>query len=121
VRLELSAGLWGSMFAVTSLFFLVQTDAERITVGRNLLLAPWLHSSALPVFAVLSVLAALIYGAATRWLAEYESYAREVVAHARSLASAAALVLPRRSRASLTPPRRRFGLAFECRPPPAPA
>ena len=54
VRLEISPKLWLVAFLVTSVFFLIQTDAEQISTGRWPLLAPWLHTSALPVFAVLA-------------------------------------------------------------------
>src|SRR5919201_1830402 len=61
VRLELSPRLWVGAFLATSLIYLVQTDAEGISAGRWPLLAPWLHTSALPVFAVLAVVVALVY------------------------------------------------------------
>jgi hypothetical protein len=119
VRLRLSARLWLAFFVVTSLIYLVQTDAEGLAAGRWPLVAPWLHSSALPVFAVLAVLMALLWGAVQRWLADYERYVLEASASARSLivdgggrgAFPAPLVA--------VPPRRLFGLAFESRPPPA--
>src|SRR5919204_5498270 len=118
VRLTLSPRLWLVSFVVTSLFYLAQTDAERASTGRWPLLAPWLHTSALPVFAVLAVLVALAWGAVARWLADYESYAEATCARAERLSCAA--VLPReqpRDKVSL-PPRKLFGLAFESRPPP---
>src|SRR5919204_5868005 len=85
VRLELSPRLWLGSFLLTSLIYLAQTDAERISVGRWPLLAPWLHTSALPVFAVLAVVVAVLYGAVARWLSDYETYARETAAHATRL------------------------------------
>jgi hypothetical protein len=119
VSLALSARLWLASFAVTSLFYLVQTDAERLSTGRWPLLAPWLHTSALPVFAVLAVLVALVWGAVARWLADYESYAEATCAQARRLASRR---LPESRLARVADrglaPRRLFGLAFESRPPP---
>lgn len=120
VRLELSARLWLGSFLLTSLIYLAQTDAERISVGRWPLLAPWLHTSALPVFAVLAVLVAVLYGAVARWLSDYESYARETAAYASTL-NAPVLALPRPAARSDAPPRSLFGLAFESRPPPVPA
>jgi hypothetical protein len=121
VRLELSPRLWLAAFAVTSVFALVHLDADRAAAGRWPLLWPWLHTSALPVFAVLAVLVALAWGAVSRWLNEYERYAHDTCARAQRLAGAA---LPPRaqlpSRVSL-PPRKLFGLAFESRPPPVPA
>jgi hypothetical protein len=118
VRLELSPRLWLASFAATSLIFLVQTDAERLSAGRWPLLAPWLHTSALPVFAVLSVIVAVLYRAVAQWLADYESYARDVAARASRLAAGAPLVERPVVRAEL-PPRGLFGVAFEVRPPPA--
>ena len=123
ISLRLSARLWLLSFAVTSLLYLVQTDAERVSTGRWPLLAPWLHTSALPVFAVLSVLVAVAWGAVARWLADYESYAEATYAHAHRLATRLAppAQLPRTWRDRNVAPRRLFGIAFESRPPPLPA
>ena len=122
MRLELSPRLWLTSFAVTSGFYLVQMDAEEISTGRWPLLAPWLHTSALPVFAVLAVVVALVYGAAARWLAAYERYAQSTLADAQRLAARGAAPAERRAVPAVsTPPRRRFGQVFESRPPPAPA
>jgi hypothetical protein len=121
VRLELSPRLWAASFAATSLFYLVQVHAEGIPAGRWPLLAPWLHGAALPVFAVLAVVVAVLYGAVARWLADYESYAEANAAYARSLTAFGDRLEPRRAEAEAAPPRRLFGLAFESRPPPAPA
>src|SRR5947207_7037833 len=117
VRIELSPRLWLGSFLATSAIYLVQTDAEGISNGRWPLLGPWLHSSALPVFAVLSVLMALIWRAVADWLSEYEHYAQSLAARARRLAAVAP---PPRSRLfeSASAPRQLFGLAFESRPPP---
>jgi hypothetical protein len=120
VRLELSPRLWLGSFVVTSGIYLVQTDAEGISAGRWPLLAPWLHTAALPVFAVLSVVVALIYRAVEQWLSEYETYALETAARASRLA-VLALPTPRATLAGLVAPRSLFGLAFESRPPPLPA
>jgi hypothetical protein len=116
VRIELSPRLWLGSFAVTSLIYLVQIDAEGISSGRWPLLAPWLHTSALPVFAVLSVIVAVVYRAVEQWLSEYETLAYESVL--RAARGAAALPTPRASLDDLVAPRSLFGLAFEVRPPP---
>jgi hypothetical protein len=121
VRLELSPRLWLGAFLVTSSIYLVQMDAEGIADGRWPLLAPWLHTSALPVFAVLAVVVALVYGAVGRWLSDYEDYARAAVADARRVAARAPLSTPHPRAASSPAPRALFGLDFESRPPPAPA
>ena len=117
VRLELSPRLWLGSFLVTASIFLVQTDAEEISSGRWPLLAPWLHASALPVFAVLSVVVALLYGAVARWLADYETYARETAASASRAVEDTPLRIRPTSRDEVAP-RGLFGLAFEVRPPP---
>jgi hypothetical protein len=120
MRLELSPRLWLMAFAVTSVFALIHFDAEQAAAGRWPLLWPWLHSSALPVFAVLSVLVAFAWGVVSRWLNDYERYARDTCARAERLSAAPARVALPRPRATL-PPRKLFGLAFESRPPPLPA
>jgi hypothetical protein len=118
VRLRLSPRLWLSFFVVTSLMYLVQTRAEQATQGRLALLDGWLHTSALPVFAVLAVVAALLWGAVQRWLADYELFAVRVTEQARRLARAAAATVRRPRERASTPPRGLFGLSFESRPPP---
>jgi hypothetical protein len=115
-----SPRLWLLSFFVTALFYLVQTNAERLSSGRWPLLAPWLHTSALPVFAVLAVLVAVVWGAIAGWLADYERFAEATVAQAQRVARTPPS-LPIRRATEGRPPRRLFGLAFESRPPPAPA
>jgi hypothetical protein len=121
VRIELSPQLWLAAFVVTSVFALVHVDVEQAASGRWPLLWPWLHTSALPVFAVLAVLVALAWGAVSRWLNEYERYAQETCARANRLASASAPPVAPHSSELAFPPRKLFGLAFESRPPPLPA
>jgi hypothetical protein len=120
VRLELSPRLWLVAFLVTSTFYLVHNDAEQAVAGRWALLAPWLHTSALPIFAVLSVLVALAWSAVARWLRDYVRYASDTRAQAYRLSSRAGGAPPRSRRieTAAAPPRKRFGLAFESRPPP---
>jgi hypothetical protein len=120
VRIELSPKLWLGAFLATASIFLLQTDAERISTGRWPLLAPWSHTSALPVFAVLAVVVAFVYGAVARWLADYETYARETAADASLACDDVSAARPQAAHDEATP-RSRFGLAFESRPPPAPA
>ena len=117
--LRLSPRLTVLFFLTTSLLYLVQTDAEAISAGRWPLLAPWVHSSALPVFAVLAVVAALVWGVVASWLSEYERYAEHAAAHARGLARGVASPAQSRPNTGGLAPRRLFGLAFESRPPPA--
>jgi hypothetical protein len=116
VRIELSPKLWLGSFLATSLIYLIQMDAEGISTGRWPLLSPWLHTSALPVFAVLSVVVAVVYRAVEQWLGEYETYA--LAAAARALRAAAVPPTPRTALTGLIGPRALFGLAFEVRPPP---
>ncbi len=120
VRVVFSPRLWLASFLVTSLFYLVQTDAERFSSGQWPLLSPWLHTSALPVFAVLAVLVAVVWGAVAGWLADYERFAEATVAHAHRAVRTSQTVPVRRT-TDARAPRRLFGLAFESRPPPVPA
>lgn len=117
VRIELSPKLWLGSFLVTAGIYLVQTDAEGISAGRWPLLAPWLHTAALPVFAVLSVVVALVYRAVEQWFSEYETYAHQAALRA-SRPAAPPLPSPRVTLDDLINPRALFGLAFESRPPP---
>jgi hypothetical protein len=121
VRIELSPKLWLGAFVATASIFLLQTDAERISTGSWPLLAPWLHTSALPVFAVLAVVVAFVYGAVARWLADYETYARETAADASLVCNDDVTTARPQAAHDEAAPRSRFGLAFESRPPPAPA
>jgi len=118
LRRELSPRLWLASFSLTALIYLVQTDSERVATGEWPLLAPWLHSSALPIFSLLAIVVALVFGAVTRWLADLDRF----VESARAAVRVRSTREPRpHARTSPVPPRRLFGLAFECRPPPAPA
>jgi hypothetical protein len=121
VRVVLSPRLWLASFVVTSLFYLVQTDAERLSRGDGPLLAPWLHTSALPVFAVLAVLVAVVWGGVAGWLADYERFAEATVAHAYRVARGPQIQPAGRSADARRAPRQLFGLVFESRPPPVPA
>jgi len=116
LRPGLSFRVWLYAFASTSVVYLLHTDVEGIADGRWPLFAPWLHSSALPVFAVLAVVVALLYGAVARWLADYERYASALASAVRLSGSTPLRHAHPSSYAS--PPRRLFGLAFESRPPP---
>ena len=121
LRLAISGRRSLAFFVLTTVIYLVQADAEGAAAGRWPLLAPWLHSSALPVFAVLSVLCAVGWGAVQRWLADYEEYAQATVTRALQLAGRRMPHMPRPRGDVAFPPRSIFGLAFESRPPPLPA
>jgi hypothetical protein len=117
VRLRISPRIWAAAFAATSFCFLFEIDLDRVSQGRWPLLAPWLHTYALPVFAVLSVLVAVAWTAVRSWVHEYERCAEAAVAHAlRRLRPVRVFVRP--AVETTVPPRRLFGLAFESRPPP---
>jgi hypothetical protein len=118
LRLFLSPRLWLASFAATSLWYLVHSDAGAVSAGRWPLLAPWLHTYALPVFAVLSVLVALGWGAVRDWLAEVDDYAAAALARAFRILRAGRLPVRRTRPEDDRGPRRLFGLAFESRPPP---
>jgi len=121
MRVALSLQSWALAFALTAGIYLVQTDTERIASGHWPLMSPWLHTSALSVFAVLSVLVSLLYGAVSRWLSEYERFAALTAAVARSLLRRLRVSSNPHARSDCDPPRRLFGLVFESRPPPAAA
>jgi hypothetical protein len=118
LRLALSGRLCVTFFGLTSAIYLVQTDAEGVASGRWPLLSPWLHSSALPVFALLSVICALVWAAVQGWLAEYEEYVQAAAERALRLFGRTQPRVARPSASLSVPPRRIFGLAFESRPPP---
>jgi hypothetical protein len=121
VRITLSPRLGLAFFAVTATAYLVHTDAGRVAHGPWPLFFPWVHTSALPVYAVLAVLTALLWSAVRRWLADYEQYAEDAARLARNIARVrpTAATFPRIVLA--VPPRRRFGLVIDSRPPPASA
>lgn len=119
LQIGLSPRIWLLSFASTSVAYLVHVDGERVADGRWPLLAPWLHTYALPVFALLSVLVALAWSLA-RWVHAVEDYGRRTLERARLILRAALRPAPTRFHRPVDErgPRRRFGLAFESRPPP---
>jgi hypothetical protein len=118
LRPGLSPKVWVASFALTSFVYLVHADADSMFDGRWPLLAPWLHTYALPVFAVVSVLVALAWRFAS-WLHEIEEFADRALARARRMLTVAVRIAVRHARPiDDAGPRRRFGLSFESRPPP---
>lgn len=119
LRPALSPRVWLASFLASSVAYLVQTDAEGIADGRWPVLAPWLHTYALPVFAALSVLVALAWSV-VHWVREVEEYAVRTLDRVRELLGAALDPVGQRRPRPVDDhgPRRRFGLAFESRPPP---
>jgi hypothetical protein len=111
MRVELSAKLWLASFVATSVMYLVQMDVDR----GSPMLSPWLHTSALPVFAVLSVVVAMLYRSVELWLRDYEQLAAHAAACMRKLGTDRNVPVDLHVAVA---PRRLFGLAFESRPPP---
>ncbi len=121
LRPNLSLRVWAGSFVASSLIYLVHTDAESAADGRWPLFAPWLHTYALPVFAVFALGVAIVWRLAS-WLYEIEDFADRAFEQVRRILSAPARLRARHPRPSDDDgPRRRFGLAFESRPPPVPA
>ena len=120
-RVTLSLRLWAYAFVATSLFYLAQNDAAGVATGRWPLLAPWLHTYALPVFAVCTLLLALGFGAVRSWLADVERYAATTLARVSRMLRAGAQPVRRRRDFDDRAPRRLYGVLFESRPPPLPA
>ena len=121
ITLTLSARLWLAFFAVTATTYLVHADASRVAGGRWALFFPWVHSSALPVFAVVSVILALVWSVVKRWLADYEQFAEDAAWLARHIGRSRQATTSFPRIVLQTPPRRRFGLVLDSRPPPAAA
>ena len=123
LRVRLSPRLWLLSFGATALWFLAQNDLEQLSDGRWPLLAPWLHTYALPVFAVLSVVIALGWNVVGDWVSAVERYAATTATCARvcGLRRPSARLLQRVQPGRDPAPRQLFGLDFESRPPPLPA
>ena len=119
LTITLSPRLALAFFIVTAVTHLVHVDAEHVAAGRWALFFPWIHSSALPVFAVLAVLTAVLWGVVQRWLDDYERYAEDAARLASRLTRVRPVpeTFPRFVRA--VPPRRLFGFVLDSRPPPA--
>ena len=121
LRPGLSPRVWLASFLASSVAYLVHADADALGDGRWHLFAPWLHTYALPIYALLAVAVALAWRLAT-WLHDFEELAGRTLRRARSILGIAPRLRSRHARpADDTAPRRRFGLAFESRPPPLPA
>ena len=117
LRPQLSFNVWLAAFVATAVIYLAQADAETVALGWPSLDA-WLHSYALPVFALLAVGVAFAWRFAS-WLHDVEDYVERTFARVRCILTAATqLVAASHPATDDTAPRRRFGLAFESRPPP---
>jgi hypothetical protein len=121
LRAGLSPRVWAASFAATSILYLVHTNIDSAADGRWTPFAPWLHTYALPVFALVAVLVALAWRLAT-FLHAIEEFADRTLARVRRMLRRRVTAPRRRVRPTDDAgPRRRFGLAFESRPPPLPA
>jgi hypothetical protein len=120
LRPGLSVRVWAAAFGASALCYLLQADVESAASGRWPLFAPWLHTYALPVFAALGVVVALAWRFAS-WLYEIEEFATRTLDHVRRLLTVTRVRVRHAPPTDDAAPRRRFGLAFECRPPPLPA
>jgi hypothetical protein len=110
--------VWAAAFVSTSVVYLVHADTESAVAGRWSVFAPWLHTYALPVFALLAVLVALAWRLAG-FLHEIEAFADRTLERVRRVLARVERARQRYARADDdTAPRRRFGLSFESRPPP---
>ena len=112
LRPQLSFNVWLAAFLATAVVYLGQANAEG---GPSL--DAWLHSYSLPVFALLAVGVAFAWRFAS-WLHDVEDYVERTFARVRRILTAAIRVAAHHPAADDTAPRRRFGLAFESRPPP---
>jgi hypothetical protein len=121
LRLKLTPRLWLASFGATSLWFLVQNDAERLSEGRWPLFAPWLHTYSLPVFAVLAVFLAVAWTAVRNWMVDVERYIADTYERVCRALRGSALAVARTRPCDDRAPRHLFGAAFESRPPPLPA
>ena len=120
LRAGLSFRIWFAAFSATSIVYLLHADGDGIAAGRWPFLAPWLHTYALPIFAGIAFVVAVVWRFAG-WLYEVEEYALRTIAQVRRILGAAltdCLRSPHARPSDATAPRRRFGLSFECRPPP---
>ena len=118
LRPQLSFRVWLGAFAASSLVYLVHMDIESTATGRWPSLDPWLHTYSLPVFALIAVAVACAWRFAS-WLHDVEDYVERTFARVRRILTGALRVTPTTPRPSDdSAPRRRFGLAFESRPPP---
>ncbi len=114
----LSPRIWLASFVASSFIYLAQADIEGAAAGRWPLLSPLLHTYALPIFAALAVLGAFAWRFA-RWIYDVEDFADRTLQRVRQILTAVTRARPLHARTSDdAAPRRRFGLAFESRPPP---
>jgi hypothetical protein len=108
---------WLASFSAMVALFVFPTSSSELAAGPGALFGPLLHTEALPVFAVLALVVAVLWRTVSRWLAALERYGEllcDVIRSARG-----SLLVSRRAHCADRAPRSRFGVAFECRPPPS--
>ena len=115
-ELGLSPRAWLGSFAAMAILYVVPTSTAEVTDGGWPLLSPWLHTQALPVFALVAVGVALLWRTVSRWLSAIERYAVEL--HGLTYPHVLATSPARCRRSAPRSPRSRFGASFESRPPP---
>ena len=118
LRTSLSPRAWLASFGCTSVAYLVQMNTAHLSNRHLPLFAPWLHTYALPMFAVLAVVVAYIWGLRL-WLRDAEEHAVGVLNRARRILRTVlgpGPVHPRPLDGRQL--RRRFGLSLDSRPPP---
>ena len=115
----LSPRAWLASFAAMSILYLVPTSGDEISAGCWPLVTPWLHTQALPVFALLAVVIAVLWRTISRWLAALEHYGERLQGLIRS--AYRCLAVARRVSGARRTPRTLFGVAFQSRPPPSAA
>ena len=118
LRTSLSPRAWLASFAGTSVAYLVQMNTAHLAHQQLPLFAPWLHTYALPMYAVLAVVVAYIWGLRL-WLRDAEKHAVGTLNRARRILRTVLGLGPVHPRPlDGRQPRRRFGLSLDSRPPP---
>jgi|SRR5690242_5370632 hypothetical protein len=118
LRPKLSPHVWLGSFAATSVAYLADANFETIGAGGSFSFAPWLHTYALPCFALLAAVVAFAWRFAS-WIHDVEDYVDRAFARVRRILTGVVRAASPTDRPSDDmAPRRRFGLAFESRPPP---
>lgn len=119
IRPRLSPWLWLGVFASTSIAYLLDRQAAAAGgADRAGVFTALVHTSALPVFAVLAVLVVVVWSVLRTYVRDYERYAETTVQRVGWLRVTIGSHRPRPFATRHTPPRRLFGLSFQSRPPP---
>lgn len=118
LRTSLSPRAWLASFAGTSVAYLVQMNTSHLANRHLPLFAPWLHTYALPMYAMLAVVVSFVWGLRL-WLRDAEDHAVGTLNRARRILRTVLGLGPVHSRPfDGLQPRRRFGLSLDSRPPP---